>query len=95
MARLDGAKALTPQEPNLYAHSRRRGRGGVSYTLPYGHGGSFGGLASTIEAHRTAGQAKETSYAIGTTERWLIEFAPDLVPKIEVFLKVLTAEVPQ
>jgi len=89
------ATADIPRDERLLGAFKTPGLRGASYTLPYGHGGSFGGLASTIDAHRTAGLAKESSYAIGTTERWLIEFAPELVPKIDVFLNVLTAEVPQ
>lgn len=62
---------------------------GVPFTMPYGHGGGFGGLTSVIDAHRTAGLSPASRYAVGETEPWAQGFDPALTPKIARFLLVL------
>lgn len=66
---------------------------GVPYTMPYGHGGGFGGLISVIEAHRTGGLPSFSRYAVGNAEPWAQGFDPQLTPRIAAFLQVLSADV--
>jgi cytochrome c peroxidase len=66
---------------------------GVPYTMPYGHGGGFGGLTSVIDAHRTGGLPAGSRYAVGETEPWAQGFDPTLTPRIIRFLQVLRADV--
>ena len=86
--------APASQGPALVGAFKTPGLRGVGYTLPYGHGGSFGGLASTIEAHRNAGLPKDSPYAVGVAEPWLVDFDPALIPKIGDFLLALTMDLP-
>lgn len=66
---------------------------GVPFTVPYGHGGSFGGLTSALEAHRTAGLPPDSSLATGEPDPFLVAFDPGLVSKIEAFLATLRLDV--
>lgn len=85
--------ALEPAtSPRMLGTFKTPGLRGVGLTLPYGHGGSFGGLTSTLEAHRSGGLPPDSPYASGVTEPWLADFDPVLIPKIEVFLRALTVE---
>lgn len=72
---------------------RTPGLRGVPFTMPYGHGGGFGGLSSVIDAHRTGGLPPASRYAVGETEPWAQGFDPALTPKIIRFLQVLRADV--
>lgn len=67
---------------------------GVGFTLPCGHGGSFGGLSSTLEAHRTPSVAADSSLSVGEREPWLLEFEPALIAPIVTFLKTLRVDLP-
>lgn len=78
--------------PGLLGAFKTPGLRGVPYTLPYGHGGSFGGLTSTISAHRTGGLGVESPYAVGVSEPWLIAFDAALTPRIIAFLQTLRVE---
>ena len=78
--------------PGLIGAFKTPGLRGVGYTLPYGHGGSFGGLTSTLDAHRTGGLASDSPYAVGQSEQWLVDFDPSLTPKIITFLQALRVD---
>ena len=80
--------------PALLGAFKTPGLRGVGFTLPYGHGGSFGGLVSTLDAHRTGGVSADNSSAVGSPETWLVEFDAALAPKIITFLQTLRADVP-
>jgi len=80
--------------PALLGAFKTPGLRGVGFTLPYGHGGSFGGLVSTLDAHRTGGVSADNSSAVGSPETWLVEFDAALTPKIVAFLQTLRADVP-
>jgi cytochrome c peroxidase len=84
-----------PDHARLLGAFKTPGLRGVGYTLPYGHGGGFGGLTSTLDAHRTQGLPPESPYAAGASEPWLTEFDAALIPKIITFLNGLTADVPR
>jgi cytochrome c peroxidase len=62
---------------------------GVPFTMPYGHGGSFGGLTSTLDAHRTGGLDPASPLALGDADPFLVAFDPALTPAIETFLATL------
>lgn len=66
---------------------------GVGYTLPYGHGGSYWGLASVVEAVRTGGLPAESPYAAGELDPFLPEFDAALAPPIIAFLSALQLDV--
>jgi cytochrome c peroxidase len=66
---------------------------GVPFTMPYGHGGGFGGLASVIEAHRTGGLPGGGRFAAGDAEPWAQGFDPALAAPIEAFLRTLSLDV--
>lgn len=66
---------------------------GVPFTMPYGHGGGFGGLISVVEAHRTGGLAASSRFAVGEAEPWAQGFDPALTRRITAFLQVLRADV--
>jgi cytochrome c peroxidase len=66
---------------------------GVGYTLPYGHGGSYWGLASVIEAIRTGGLPAESPYATGELEPFLPEFDEALTSPLIAFLSALKLDV--
>lgn len=68
---------------------------GVAFTAPYGHGGSYGGLGATIQAHQKGGLPADSPYAVGTSEPWVPEFDVGLIPMIESFLQTLRADLPQ
>jgi cytochrome c peroxidase len=82
------------QGPSLLGAFKTPTLRGVGNTLPYGHGGSFGGLTSTIEAHRTGGLPPESPFAAGTTEPWPGGFDEGMIPLIENFLLAMTADLP-
>ncbi len=65
---------------------------GVPFTMPYGHGGGFGGLRSVIDAHRTGGLPEGSPFTIGAAEPWAQGFDPVLVPRIQAFLLTLRAD---
>lgn len=62
---------------------------GAAFTLPFGHGGAYGGLASVIEAHRSCGLLAESTLTIGECEPWVSGFSPDDARAIESFLRAL------
>jgi len=66
---------------------------GVGYTLPYGHGGSYWGLTSAIEAHRAGGLPPDSPYTTGAIEPFLPDFDPALTPRIVTFLLGLRLDV--
>lgn len=66
---------------------------GVPFTMPYGHGGGFGGLISVVDAHRTGGLPASSRYAIGEAEPWAQGFDAALTRRIVSFLQVLHADV--
>lgn len=86
--------AVTAERPTLRGAFKTPGLRGVGFTLPYGHGGSFGGLASVVEAHRTQSVPEGSALAVGTREPFLPEFEAALVQPIARFLRVLDAELP-
>lgn len=81
-------------EPWAEGAFRTPGLRGVALSMPYGHGGGFGGLRSVIEAHRTGGLPLSSPYATGAAERWAQGFDPALIPRIQTFLATFTADVP-
>lgn len=81
-------------EPWAEGAFRTPGLRGVALSMPYGHGGGFGGLRSVIEAHRTGGLPPSSPYATGAAERWAQGFDPALIPRIQAFLGTFTAEIP-
>lgn len=89
------APMTPPTSPSLLGAFKTPGLRGVPFTLPYGHGGSFGGLTSTVDAHRTGGLPPERPYAVGATEPWLVEFDAALTPKLVAFLLTLEAALPK
>jgi cytochrome c peroxidase len=66
---------------------------GVPFTMPYGHGGGFGGLISVVDAHRTGGLAASSRYAMGEAEPWAQGFDAALTRRMVSFLHVLHADV--
>jgi len=88
------------QRPTVEARSsllgafKTPGLRGVALTIPYGHGGSFGGLVSVIEAHRTPSVPVGSKLSVGEREPWLAAFDPQLIPRIVTFLKALQLELP-
>ncbi len=66
---------------------------GVPFTMPYGHGGGFGGLASVIEAHRSGGMPAGSRFAAGDAEPWALAFDSALSDDIQAFLLVLRLDV--
>lgn len=62
---------------------------GVAFTLPYGHGGAYGGLTSVIEAHRTCGLPAGSSLTVGECEPWVSDFQLDDARASEDFLRAL------
>jgi cytochrome c peroxidase len=89
------AEVTPASSPNLLGAFKTPGLRGVPFTLPYGHGGSFGGLTSTVEAHRTQGVPADNAAAVGTPEAWLVDFDPALTPRLVAFLLTLRADLPQ
>lgn len=84
---------VTPSTgPGLLGAFKTPGLRGVAFTLPYGHGGGFGGLTSTLDAHRTGGVAADNSSTVGAAEPWLVEFDAASTPAIIAFLKTLRAD---
>jgi cytochrome c peroxidase len=79
--------------PGLLGAFKTPGLRGVPFTLPYGHGGCFGGLTSTLDAHRTGGVAADSPSTVGTAEPWLVEFDAASTTAIIAFLKTLRADV--
>jgi cytochrome c peroxidase len=75
--------------PNLVGAFKTPDLRGVAFTLPYGHGGTYGGLTSVIEAHRTSGLPADSTLTTGDAERFLIPFDADLEPAIVDFLNLL------
>ena len=75
--------------PNLVGAFKTPGLRGVPFTLPYGHGGTYWGLTSVIEAHRTAGLPAGSALTEGDAEPFLVPFDPALEPAIINFLNVL------
>lgn len=75
--------------PNLVGAFKTPDLRGVAFTLPFGHGGSYGGLTSVIEAHRTAGLPAGSTLTMGEAERFLVSFDPTLEPAIITFLDAL------
>jgi len=75
--------------PNLVGAFKTPDLRGVAFTLPYGHGGTYGGLTSVIEAHRTSGMPAGSTLTTGDAERFLIPFDADLAPAIIDFLSAL------
>ncbi|MGE3513076.1 MAG: cytochrome c peroxidase [Vicinamibacterales bacterium] len=66
---------------------------GVPFTMPYGHGGGFGGLRSVVEAHRSGGLPPGSRYAVGRAEPWAQGFDAALIPPVLDFLDILEARV--
>ena len=75
--------------PNLVGAFKTPDLRGVAFTLPYGHGGTYGGLTSVIEAHRTSGMPAGSTLTTGDAERFLIPFDAALTPAIVDFLSAL------
>jgi cytochrome c peroxidase len=75
--------------PNLVGAFKTPDLRGVAFTLPYGHGGTYGGLTSVIEAHRTAGLPAGNTLTTGDAERFLVSFDPAAEPAIIDFLDAL------
>jgi len=75
--------------PNLVGAFETSDLRGVAFTLPYGHGGTYGGLTSVIDAHRTAGLPADSTLTVGDAERFLPPFDAALEPAIIDFLNVL------
>jgi cytochrome c peroxidase len=75
--------------PNLVGAFKTPDLRGVAFTLPYGHGGTYGGLTSVIEAHRTSGMPAGSTLTTGDAERFLIPFDAALTPAIIDFLSAL------
>jgi len=75
--------------PNLRGAFKTPDLRGVAFTLPYGHGGTYGGLTSVIEAHRVAGLPDGSTLTIGDAERFLPPFDATLEPAIVEFLNTL------
>lgn len=71
---------------------RTPGLRGVALTMPYGHGGGFGGLRSVIDAHRTGGLPPGSPFAIGAAEPWAQGFDTATIPAIQAFLLTLRAD---
>lgn len=94
----DAPSPIPAAAPSPASHAvgafKTPGLRGVAFTLPYGHGGSFGGLTSTIDAHRVP-LASDNPAAVGKAERWLVDFDAALTPKIVAFLKVLRCDLPR
>lgn len=87
--------AVAPTDaPRLLGAFKTPSLRGVPYTLPYGHGGSFGGLPSVVEAHRVPAVPEDSKLALGAREPWLDEFDASLVGPLVAFLKTLAAELP-
>jgi len=78
--------------PNLVGAFKTPDLRGVAFTLPYGHGGTYGGLTSVIDAHRTAGLATSSTMTVGDAERFLPSFDASLEPVIIDFLNSLTLD---
>jgi cytochrome c peroxidase len=86
--------ALTPvAAPATLGAFKTPGLRGVPFTMPYGHGGSFGGLSSTLEAHRSGGVDPSSPFAVGAAEPYQASFDPGLVAPILTFLQVLRLDV--
>ena len=84
------APAIDPiVTPNLVGAFKTPDLRGVAFTLPYGHGGTYGGLSSVIEAHRTSGMPAGSTLTTGDAERFLISFDAALTPAIIDFLNAL------
>jgi cytochrome c peroxidase len=81
--------------PSLLGAFKTPGLRGVSFTLPYGHGGTFGGLVSVIEAHRAASLPQGSSLSAGEREAWLVPFDAQRIPDIIAFLKAVRLELPK
>jgi cytochrome c peroxidase len=67
---------------------------GVAYTLPYGHGGSYWGLTSVLEAIRTGGLPADSAFAVGDAEPFLPRFDAALIPSLITFLTSLRLDTP-
>ena len=89
----DSVPATLPPDPvvttNLVGAFKTPDLRGVAFTLPYGHGGTYGGLMSVIEAHRTAGLSPGSTLTMGDAERFLPPFDGNLEPPIIEFLNAL------
>jgi cytochrome c peroxidase len=75
--------------PNLVGAFKTPELRGVAFTLPYGHGGTYGGLTSVVEAHRTAGLPVGSTLTMGDAERFLPPFDANLEPAIIELLNAL------
>ncbi len=84
------ARRIVPGDHALGAFKTPSLRGAVT-TAPYGHGGSFGTLASVVGAHRTGGLPPDDPRAAGTLEPWARGFDPAFTPRIVRFLNSLPA----
>lgn len=91
----DARTALNaPREgPHAVGAFRTPSLRGVPFTMPYGHGGGFGGLISVVDAHRTGGLPVSSRYATGAAEPWQQGFDRALIGSITAFLQVLRADV--
>jgi cytochrome c peroxidase len=91
--RVDEARATALSKPEVMAAAqgafKTPGLRGVAFTLPYGHGGAYGGLTSVIEAHRSCGLPAESRLTLGECEPWVSGFQAADAPKIEAFLRAL------
>jgi len=86
----DAEAALLPgREEAALGAFKTPGLRGVGYTLPYGHGGSYWGLASLLEAIRTGGLPGDSPYAAGEADPFLVEFDPALTADLIEFLSSL------
>lgn len=83
------ASARSLNQKALLGAFKTPGLRGVAFTLPYGHGGAYGGLRSVIEAHRSCGLPAESTLAVGECEAWAQGFDRAQGRAIEAFLKVL------
>jgi len=89
----DRGRGAIVNAPHLEGAFKTPGLRGVPFTMPYGHGGGFGGLRSVIDAHRTGGLAMTSRFATGPAEPWAQGFDPALTPEIVEFLQVLESRV--
>ena len=75
--------------PNLVGAFKTPELRGVAFTLPYGHGGTYAGLTSVLEAHRTAGVPIGSPLTMGDSEPFLVAFDPSLEQAVITFLDAL------
>lgn len=87
-----GTATRPPESAFVLGAFRTPSLRGVAVTMPYGHGGGFGGLRSVIEAHRTGGLPAASPFAVGDAEPWAQGFDATLIPAMQAFLLTLRAD---